>query len=112
MNSKRFSEIDDNKTVINLLNTITEKKKSIDELKIQKSRYQRLRSEYYKDFVQNKLEVSSNFQVGKQPNNEKMRSRQNRINQQLQLNVMRFDKNLLDSMKNGMPFQFGQISDS
>lgn len=34
MNSKRFSEIDDNKTVINLLNTITENKKSIDELKI------------------------------------------------------------------------------
>ena len=112
MNSKRFSEIDDNKTVINLLNTITENKKSIDELKIQKSRYQRLRSEYYKDFVQNKLEVPTNFQVGKQPNNEKMRSRQNRINQQLQLNVMRFDKNLLDSMKNGLPFQFGQISDS
>ena len=34
MNSKRFSEIDENKTVINLLNTISENKKNIDELKI------------------------------------------------------------------------------
>ena len=25
---------------------------------------------------------------------------------------MRFDKNLLDSMKQGLPFQFGQINDS
>ena len=34
MNSKRFSEIDANKTVIDLLNTITENKKSIDKLKV------------------------------------------------------------------------------
>lgn len=34
MNSKRFSEIDENKTVIDLLNTITENKKNIHELKI------------------------------------------------------------------------------
>ena len=34
MNSKRFSEIDENKTVIDLLNTINENKKSINELKI------------------------------------------------------------------------------